>query len=257
MHGVEAAKWFQIENPREKIERLPEALDAAFRLTETVGNFELGRNVRVVPIHELPPKIGLSHPRGQARLLHDLGNIELQAMELAVRTLCEYPDAPREFRSELSEIAMSEAKHLGLCLDGLDGQDVAWGEWDVHLSLWNTVGSSDQLIDRILIVHRYLEGSGLDAGDSILRRLAGCTDKRTRSAVQIIVDEEIGHVAFGSHWYRRVAEEMKLDPETDFANRIGKIALLAPRREKLAREKRFRAGFTKFELDVLETLQKT
>lgn len=263
MHGdslkgeSKARNWFEIENPRDKIDRLPEVLGCAFHLTEPVREIRLGRNVNVVAIQDLPPKIGLSHPRGQARLLHDLGNIELQAMELAVRTLCEFTDAPEAFRNELADIALSEGKHLGLCLDGLEAQGVVWGEWDVHLSLWNTVAPNDSLTDRILIVHRYLEGSGLDAGDSILRRLAGCADKRTRKAVQTIVDEEIGHVAFGSYWYRKIAESLHLDPEKDFAERIQKIAKLAPRREKLAREKRLQAGFTDFELNVLEELLKT
>ena len=42
-----------------------------------------GRDAQVLNIKYHPPKKGLSYKEGQARLLHDLGNIELQAMELA------------------------------------------------------------------------------------------------------------------------------------------------------------------------------
>src|SRR5690242_4267451 len=63
-----------------------------------------GRDALVLDIHELPPKPGLSQLAGQARLLHDLASIELQAMELALRTLVEFPEAPVEFRGQLAEL---------------------------------------------------------------------------------------------------------------------------------------------------------
>ena len=47
-------------------------------------------------------------PEGHARLLHDLANIELQAMELAVRSLYEFPEATTEFKKDLAEIALGE-----------------------------------------------------------------------------------------------------------------------------------------------------
>jgi uncharacterized ferritin-like protein (DUF455 family) len=249
------ASWFEIENPMQKIAALPAELHAVMASTSrSSAALILGRDVEVVPMHLLPPKIGLSQPRGQARLLHDLANIELQAMELAVRTLHEFPEAPVDFREELAEIALSESRHLELCLKGIDTLGSRWGEWQVHSALWNTVGEDDTLLSRILIVHRYLEGSGLDAGESILRRLAGVADKATRDVVKTIVEEEVGHVLFGSRWYHRLAAIEKVDVEKDFALRMNEISRIAPRRERIARDVRTKAGFTDFELDVLESL---
>ena len=246
--------WFQIHNAHEKIRRLPEEIETAFALTKGRKTFDLGRDVEVVSVQELSPKIGISAPLGQARLLHDLANIELQAMELAVRTLYEFPEAPREFREELADIALGESRHLSLCLRGIEASDASWGQWRVHMGLWNTVSSEDSLLDRILIVHRYLEGSGLDAGDTILRRLHGQGCKGTRDVVKLIVDEEVGHVLFGSLWYRRIAEMTGVDPERDFSERIGRIEEMAPRRERLAHRLREQAGFSRFEMNILEDL---
>lgn len=244
--------WFSIPSPFEKIALLTGALSEAEKLTRGYSDFRLGRDIRVVSPAELPPKPGLSSHAGQGRLLHDLASIEMQAMELAVRTLYEFPDAPMEFRRELAAVALSEGEHLGMCLRGLESVGHAWGDWDVHLSLWNTVSKDDSLIDRVLIVHRYLEGSGLDAGDSILRRLIGVASKEVRNFVKRIVTEEVDHVLFGSRWYRKLCEEAKLDSEREFASRIGRIAALAPRRERVARDLRLRAGFTEFEIEALE-----
>lgn len=247
--------WFGIQSAREKIQRLPEAVSHALQATESRKEFTLGRDLRIVSPADLPGKPGLSSPEGQARLLHDLASIELQAMELAVRTLGEYPDAPHEFRRELAEVAFSEGRHLTLCLDAIERLGYRWGAWDAHVALWNTVSPDDTLIDRVLIVHRYLEGSGLDAGESILRRLSGVADKSVRDCVRTIVSEEVDHVLFGSLWYRRLAELEHLDPEKEFAARIVRIATAVPRRERLARDLRKKAGFTEFELDQLQRHQ--
>jgi uncharacterized ferritin-like protein (DUF455 family) len=257
--------WFSIESIDKKIERLPAAIDYAFTKLNTLSGsgfeaggskitFVLGRDAQVVQPSQLPPKPGLASREGQARLLHDLASIEAQAMELAVRSLFEYPDAPPEFRKELAEIALSESRHLRLCMDGLERLGFRWAHWDVHLMLWNAVSCEDSLLNRILIVHRYLEGSGLDAGESILKRLTGAAEKGARDIVRVIVKDEVDHVLFGSRWYKKIAEQLKINPETDFCERMNHISRLVPRRERLARELRKQAGFTEFELNHLEEI---
>lgn len=246
--------WFEVPNPREKISLLPEALQTAFSLTRPKTNFCLGRDIRVVPTAQLPPKLGLGSKEGQGRLLHDLASIELQAMELGARTLFEFPEAPAEFRKELAIVVESESQHLQLCLNELDSLGYQWGDWDVRLALWDTVSDQDSLIERVLIVHRYLEGSGLDAGESIMRRLLGVASKSVRRAVGVIVEEEVEHVLFGSRWYHKLCAENCLDPEAEFSRLCYQLSQRAPRREKISLDLRRRAGFTEFELEELEKL---
>lgn len=246
--------WFSISDVREKIRTTPEALTRALGKTEARFGYDLARDVIVVPPSGLPPKPGLSSEAGQARLLHDLASIELQALELGVRTLEQFPEAPRAFREELAEVTAGEARHLGLCLDGLEGLGYSWGRWDVHTSLWNVVSDRDSLLDRILIVHRYLEGSGLDAGESMLARLKGVRNPYPRPIVETILREEVDHVAFGSRWYKRIGTDLKLDLSKDFEDRIAWIASVAPHRERLAYDRRLAAGFTEDELAILTRL---
>lgn len=246
--------WFSISDVREKIRTTPGALTRALSKTESRTSFKLARDVRVVPPKQLPAKPGISTLEGQARLLHDLASIELQALELGLRTLEQFPEAPKAFREELADVTAGEARHLGLCLDGLEALGYAWGHWDVHASLWNVVSDKDSLLDRILIVHRYLEGSGLDAGESMLARMRGIRNPLPRPIVQTILNEEVDHVAFGSSWYQRLCTEMKLDASKDFETRIDWIARVAPRRERLAYQARLNAGFTESEIEILRKL---
>lgn len=217
-----------------------------------------GRDVQVLLPQHHPDKKGLSSREGQARLLHDLASIELQAFELALRTMMEFPEAPRQFREELAALAKSEAEHLQLCLDGLEALGFKWGDWPVHLALWQAVSAKDSLLDRILIVHRYLEGSGLDAGNQLLRRLNGVSAGISEPVLKRINTEEIDHVLFGSRWYHNISKEQGLDAEKDFPERLGRLRSQLPKRiEKINDELRQKAGFSSFEIQCLKDLRES
>jgi len=216
-----------------------------------------GRDVQILPLKALPPKKGLSTNEGQARLIHDLASIELQAMELGLRTLIEFPEAHQAFREQLAEVTREEGKHLQLCLETLDQLEMPWGSFPTHSTLWSAVAASDSLLDRILIVHRYLEGSGLDATDNILRRLSGVPSSACSRAIQIIRRDEMGHVQFGSRWYHQLLHEQGLDARDDFAPRLAKLFNNIPRRvEPISRPLRIEAGFLEEEIDVLEEVRR-
>ncbi len=214
------------------------------------------RNVPVLHVKLHPPKKGFSYQEGQARLLHDLANIELQAMELGLRTLIEFPEAPKLFREELIEVILSEAKHLKLCLQGIEQLGYQWGHWPVHVGLWETTSEDDSLLDRIVIVHRYLEGSGLDAGDTLIHKLHGTHSPVVDPVLKVIVEEEVGHVLFGSRWYKKICAEQEIDPEEDFKERLLKVSHKIPKRlEKLNYQLRKAAGFEDSEIEFLEKFQ--
>lgn len=222
-----------------------------------LGDFEIpetpGRDVQILLPGEMPERAGLSSAEGQRRLLHDLGNIELQAMELCYRGLMEYPDAPAAFRDELMGLLESEASHFELCLKALEEMGGFWGEFPVHLGLWAAVRPEDSILDRILIVHRYLEGNGLDAGESLMRRMAGVAKSAVHPVLARIAREELDHVAFGSRWYQKICTEQRLDPTHDFKTRFTNLLPQMPRRiEHIHRDLRRRAGFTDEEIDFLE-----
>lgn len=215
-----------------------------------------GRDLAILPKKELPKRVGFAKTEGRAQLLHDLANIELQAMELGVRTLIEFPEASKEFRERLLEITLEEAKHLKLCLEGLDSLKYEFGCWPSHLNLWRAVDREDSLLDRILIVHRYLEGAGLDASDLLLKRLSGVKEKTVKSVVKVIADEELSHVDFGSQWYKKIALLNRIDPAEDFEIRMDKLKQRLPQRlVPLAKDLRLQAGFSADELSYLESLQ--
>ena len=214
---------------------------------------QVARDVIVLPSENLPGKKGLSYKEGQARLLHDLASIELQAMELAIRTLIEFREAPLNFRTELLVLAIEESQHLSLCLQAIEKLGFRWGSWPVHVGLWQTVSQEDSLLDRVVIVHRYLEGSGLDAGDTLLRRLSGVPDSPIHQVIKTIVHDEIEHVQFGSYWYREICRMEKIDPSVDFPSRMERLKNNLPSRiEPININLRKAAGFTEEEVTFMQ-----
>jgi uncharacterized ferritin-like protein (DUF455 family) len=102
-------------------------------------------------------------------------------------------------------------------------------------------------------VHRYLEGSGLDSGDTLLRRLSGVKSPVVKEVVTTIVDEEVGHVAFGSRWFRQLAEEQQVDADRFFARLLPQLKKRHPRNDKIAISRRQQAGFSEVEIQSLQT----
>lgn len=243
----------------EKIQNIEKTCEDALKLSTPWQDIpeEPSRDVVILHPKMHPAKKGFSTPEGQARMLHDLASIELQAMELGVRTLVEYPEAPQGFKEELMAVTVSEAQHLRMCLEGIEALGFKWGDWPVHCALWRAVDKSDTLLDRILIVHRYLEGSGLDAGDTLIRRLEGTAGKGSiQKIVKQINFEEIGHVDFGSRWYREICDQSKIDWASDFPERMDSLRLRLPKRvEPINRDLRTKAGFTEPEIEYYEKLR--
>lgn len=242
---------------REKIRGITTSCHLALQGKLELPSAAPARDVEVLPFKKLPPKKGVGSVEGRARLLHDLASIELQAMELGVRTLIEYPEASLEYREKLAEVTIDEGRHFELCLNSLEELGYRWGDWPVHLSLWNTVKTGESLMDRVLIVHRYLEASGLDAGAKILSRLAGLPQKDAAwAAMERIHREEVGHVDFGSQWYRDLCREIRVDPDHDFRERMTRLRATLPyRTENLDVESRLKGGFTMEEIRVLEEMR--
>jgi len=239
-----------------KLAALDENLEGLLGGGEWTVPRQPGRDVQILPLKSLPPKKGLSTREGQARLVHDLASIELQAMELGLRTLIEFPEAPRGFREELAEVTREEGKHFRFCMEALNDLAMPWGSFPTHAMLWASVDTSDSLLDRILIVHRYLEGSGLDATDTILRRLSGVRAPEAIKAIEVIRRDEVGHVLFGSRWYHNILKSEGLSSAEDFGPRLLKLYKKIPRRvEPISRTLRLQAGFLDSEVDVLEEVR--
>lgn len=249
--------YFRTSSTVVKLGHIEQAVEEALKNPASLDvPYEAHRDVLVLPLKEHPAKMGFSKIEGQARLLHDLANIELQAMELGLRTLVEFPHAPEEFRERLAQITQEEAQHCKLCLERLQDLGFQWGDWPIHTALWDAVSVQDSLLDRIFIVHRYLEGSGLDAGDIFVKKLSGVVDSRIERTVKTITEDEIDHVYFGSKWFKYFCHQRSKNPELELQTKIKNLRRRLPKRiEKISHKLRLQSGFSPEDIEALETLR--
>jgi uncharacterized ferritin-like protein (DUF455 family) len=114
--------------------------------------------------------------------------------------------------------------------------------------------TKDDVLARMALVPRTLEARGLDATPLIQTKLKRVNTPDALRAVEIldiILRDEVGHVAIGNHWYRWLCERAGLDPEATYPALVTRYD--APRiRPPFNLEARSRAGFSAEELRQLQ-----
>ncbi len=207
------------------------------------------------------PQRSVHTPEGRAALLHAICHIEFNAVNLALDAVWRFPNMPQAFYLDWLRVAAEEASHF-LLLRGLlrqlprTGNDTAWdyGDFDAHDGLWAMCEkTAHDITARMALVPRTLEARGLDATPLIqakLRKVNTPDALATVDALDIILRDEVGHVAIGNHWYRWLCDLQQLEPVSHYrtlARRHSAPRLKPPFNE----EARRRAGFTSLELDYL------
>jgi len=212
-----------------------------------------GRPARpsLVP-HTQVKQRGIGTPEGLAALMHALAHIEFNAINLAADLTWRFAGMPDEFYLDWMKVAREEAYHFGLLADRLVELGFAYGDFPAHDALWTMAEKTKHdILARIALVPRTLEARGLDASPAIRNKLVSVGDKRGAEILDIILRDEVGHVAIGNHWYRWLCERDGLDPIAHYRVLYRKHE--APRlRAPFNLEARALAGFTDEELKALD-----
>ena len=109
------------------------------------------------------------------------------------------------------------------------------------------------LLARLALVPRTLEARGLDASPLVRHKLASGGDKAAAGIVDIILRDEIAHVATGNKWYRYVCEQRGLDPLTTYAD-LAQMYRAPTLKGPFNLDARRAAGFEEAELLALESI---
>ena len=206
------------------------------------------------PLLVLPkevPRRSLGNVEGRAALIHALAHIEFNAINLALDVTWRFPGLPDAFYREWANVAREEAHHFMLLREHLSKHGQQYGDFPAHNGLWEMAEKTKgDLLARLALVPRTLEARGLDASPAIRSKLAAVGDHEGAAILDIILRDEIGHVAVGNRWYRYVCTERGLDPIATYAQLAEQYR--APKlRGPFNREARLAAGFEAAEIDAL------
>ena len=206
---------------------------------------------RLVHPRELPRR-GLGSDEGRAAFLHAIAHIELNAIDLAADVAWRFAGMPDAFYRDWIRVMQEEALHFELLRDHLRSLGFDYGDFDAHNALWDMAERTrHDVLARVALVPRTMEARGLDASPAVRNKLVSIQDKHGAAILDIILRDEIGHVAVGNHWFGWLCAQRGLDPLAVYVELTRTHA--APRlRGPFNLDARRAAGFTAVELDALQ-----
>lgn len=150
---------------------------------------------------------------GRAALIHALAHIEFNAINLALDAIWRFSGMPDHYYADWLKIAAEESLHFQMLNAHLQSLGYEYGDFTGHDSLWEMVAkTSDDVLARMALVPRTLEARGLDASPPLRAKLAQAGDQQAAAILDILLRDEIGHVAIGNHWYGWLCEQRGLEP---------------------------------------------
>lgn len=244
-----ALQALECANALEKV-RLVHAIEAGLALGETeLLESSVGRPQRPELVHpSRVPTRKLAHPEGRGILLHSLAHIEFNAINLALDLLVRFPDMPAQFYADWLKVAKEEAYHHTLLCSRLGALGLSYGDYLAHDGLWQMAEKTKgSLLARLALVPRLLEARGLDVSPAIRDKLAAAGDLESAEVLDIILSDEIGHVAIGNRWFNEICHNESRDPIEAFETCLREYTAPQPR-SPFNFKARAQAGFSEEEL---------
>lgn len=196
-------------------------------------------------------KRAMNTAEGRAILIHALAHIEFNAINLALDAIWRFPGMPQAYYEDWLQVAGEEAYHFSLLSAHLLSLGYVYGDFPAHNSLWEMAERTrHDVLARMALVPRTMEARGLDATPALRAKLAQAGDIKVAEILDIILRDEIGHVAIGNRWFNYLCEQRGLDVLCAYESlaREYKAPVL---RGPFNMEARRAAGFTESELALL------
>jgi uncharacterized ferritin-like protein (DUF455 family) len=220
---------------------------------EPIGDPGRPERPLLVPQRQVPHR-GLGTPEGRAALVHAVAHIEFNAINLAWDAVYRFRGMPAEYYRDWASCANDEARHFAMLSARLAQLGHRYGDFDAHNGLWEMAEkTAHHDTARMALVPRVLEARGLDVTPGMIERLRGVGDEATIAILEVILREEVAHVAAGTRWFRWCCERDGVPPRDTFLDLL-RDYMGRNLRGPFNRPARLEAGFDENELDQLTAL---
>lgn len=161
----------------------------------------------------------LHSTRGRIALLHAIAHIELNAVDLALDIVARFASerVPNSFFDGWMKVAFEEAKHFRMVRGRLRELGADYGDMPAHDGLWQAAHDTrNDLTARLAVVPLILEARGLDVTPALQAKMREAGDMESAAVLDVIYEDEKGHVAVGAKWFRFLCARQKKDPAATF-----------------------------------------
>jgi uncharacterized ferritin-like protein (DUF455 family) len=253
-----------LQNPEEKVAFCQSIHAQAATLFVADGVLQPTQPIPGRPAHPVlmqhlnVPKRSPYTPDGLAALVHAVCHIEFNAINLALDAAWRFAGMPRAYYLDWLRVAAEEATHFSLLSAQMRSMGCHYGHYPAHNGLWDmTEKTAGDITARMALVPRTLEARGLDATPPMqakLRKVGSADALKIVDILDIILRDEVGHVAIGNHWYHWLCQRDGLEPVAHFQHLIAQYD--APRlRPPFNHAARRKAGFTDAEMQALLAIE--
>ncbi len=210
---------------------------------------------KIVEPRALTTRKDFDTKEGLASLVHVIAHIEYSAIDLALDAVYRYSKMSQAYKLDWLEVAKDEIRHY-LMLEGLLNElGFSYGDFSVHSGLFDaSMQTAANHLERMAIIPRYYEASGLDVTPQILKKLENKRKlpyvKRLMEILNIIYEEEIRHVQKGDYWFKYLCREENKDISIYFEI-LDKYKILKKNRPHINVEMRKKVGFSCSEIKLL------
>ncbi len=158
-----------------------------------------------------PPRIFGSE--GKAIALHSFANHELLAIEMMAGALLVYPHKTEEeirFKKGILKALQDEQKHFSLYVERINELGFEFGDFPVNDFFWKQMMKLKTAENFTAVMSLTFEAANLDFAQYYRDLFKEDGDIKTADILNIVLEDEISHVAFGSHWLKRWRGDKKL-----------------------------------------------
>jgi uncharacterized ferritin-like protein (DUF455 family) len=160
------------------------------------------------------PKPGRLHEVDKKAIaLHSFANHELLAIEMMAAALLIYPHADDEsirFKRGILTALKDEQKHLQLYIGRLNELGYGFGDFPLNDFFWRQMEKLRTPAQYAAVMAMTFEAANLDFAlfySEIFRSLG---DEKTAGILDIVLEDELSHVAFGASWMKRWKQDQDL-----------------------------------------------
>lgn len=162
---------------------------------------------------KFPKANRLNETDKKAMALHSFANHELLAIEMMAAAFLIYPHRNEEdirFKRGIMTALKDEQKHLKLYIGRLNELGYDFGDFPLNDFFWRQMPKLTTPETYLSVMALTFESANLDFAQYYANLFRSFGDIKTAEILNTVLEDELTHVAFGSHWLKRWRGERSL-----------------------------------------------
>lgn len=159
------------------------------------------------------PKGNLHEREKKAMAIHSFANHELLAVEMMASALAKYPHDTEElvkFKRGIISSLKDEQKHFSMYRKRLNELGYDFGDFEINDFFWKQMSKLETPAQYLATMALTFEAANLDFAFYFEKLFRDMGDKKTADILELVLKEEISHVAFGVHYLQRWRQDKSI-----------------------------------------------